>query len=82
MGAKLIVVSGSPSSPLAKLSDIFLEARVGNEGGQLGLAPRNSVLAEIYVLAGLSVALQSKKKFSRKEYYRRHPAGALGRKSR
>jgi sugar/nucleoside kinase (ribokinase family)/D-arabinose 5-phosphate isomerase GutQ len=76
--AKIIGVAGRPDSWLADNSDTFLFAGVEREGSPLQLEPRASILAEIYVLAALSVELQSRKKIDRATYHRWHPGGAIG----
>jgi arabinose-5-phosphate isomerase len=81
LDARVIAVTGDPASPLARAADLVLDARVDDEGGPLGLAPRASFLAEVLVLAALSVALQSARSFGRDDYSLRHPAGELGKKS-
>ena len=58
--------------------DQTLPARVSQEGGPLGRAPRMSVLAQLYVLMSLSVLLQSRVGQTPAEYLRCHPGGALG----
>jgi len=80
-GAQVVAVTGSSDSSLARVADVVLEARVSEEGGPLGLAPRASVLAELVLLAALSVQLQAAKGFRREDFHRRHPAGALGERS-
>ncbi len=82
LGARLIAVTGNPDSALAGLADVVLEAGVAREGGGLGLAPRASVAAELLVLAALAAALEESSGFTRADYHARHPAGALGRRSR
>jgi arabinose-5-phosphate isomerase len=82
MGARVIGVSGAPGSWLATHADVFLDAGVAREGGGLGLAPRASVAAEVLVLAALSAALEAESGLTRAEYHRRHPAGALGERSK
>ncbi len=77
-GCKIIGVSGNPESWLAKQSDAFLAAGVKQEGGPLNRAPRNSILAEMLTLQGLSVALQVQRQWTPAEYVRCHPGGALG----
>ena len=77
-GAELIAVTGNRNSDLARLADLVICAPVRQEGGGLGLAPRISVLAETFVLAGLSVALEVARGLTAEEYSRFHPAGALG----
>lgn len=78
IGARIIGVSGQPHSWLARHADVFLYAGVAHEGDPLNLPPRASVLAEIYVLAALSVALQVEKGLTRQQYHRLHPKGRLG----
>ncbi len=77
-GCKIIAVTGNPESWLAKFSDAHLFAGVKEEGGPLNRAPRASILAEILVLQGLSIALQSIRGLSPQEYVTWHPGGSLG----
>jgi arabinose-5-phosphate isomerase len=81
-GVKIIAVSGNLDSPLAQAADVILYAGVDNEGGALNLVPRASILAKIYVLCALSVALEAHKGLTREQYARWHPGGALGRLAR
>jgi len=81
-GAQLIAVTGNASSELARMADLVLHAPIDREGGVLGLAPRISVLGEIYVLAGLSVALEAARGLTLEEYSRWHRAGTLGQAAR
>jgi arabinose-5-phosphate isomerase len=82
VGARLLAVTGAPRSSLARAAELCLPAAVEREGGPLGLAPRTSVLAQVLVLAALSVELEARKKQGVAEYHRRHPAGSLGRRTR
>jgi arabinose-5-phosphate isomerase len=82
VGSRIIGVSGDRRSPLALASDVLVYAGVYNEGGELNLVPRASILAKIYVLSALSVALESHKGLTREQYARWHPGGALGRLAR
>ncbi len=82
LGAKIVGVAGKPGSWLAKHSDVFLEAGVAREGDPLNLAPRASILAEIFVLNALSVALQAAKGLTVAQFRQWHPGGALGQRSR
>ena len=81
-GTKIIAVSGNRDSELARIADVLLDAGVDNEGGELNLVPRASILAKIYVLCALSVALEAHKGLTREQYARWHPGGALGRLAR
>ena len=81
-GAQLIAITSNPESPLAALADFVLTCRVAHEGGLLGLAPRISVLGEIYLIAALSVGLEAARGLTVEEYGRWHRAGALGEAAR
>jgi arabinose-5-phosphate isomerase len=81
-GTRIIGVSGNRDSELARIADVLLDAGVENEGGELNLVPRASILAKIYVLCSLSVALEAHKGLTREQYARWHPGGALGRLAR
>ncbi|CUH97336.1 hypothetical protein P22_3463 [Propionispora sp. 2/2-37] len=79
-GARIIAVSGNPDSWLAKHGDVFLYAGVEEEGDSLNMAPRASIVAEILVLQGLSLVLQSRKELSQRQYLKWHPGGSLGKR--
>ena len=81
-GIKIVGVSGNRESELARIADVLLDAGVDNEGGELNLVPRASILAKIYVLCSLSVALEARKGLTREQYARWHPGGSLGRLAR
>lgn len=81
-GIRIVGVSGNRDSELARMADVLLDAGVENEGGELNLVPRASILAKIYVLCSLSVALEAHKGLTREQYARWHPGGALGRLAR
>lgn len=76
--ARLIGVSGSRHSWLAKECQEFLFAGVEREGSPFELEPRASVLAQIYVLAALSIELQARKNIMQDEFLAWHPAGSIG----
>lgn len=82
LGIKIIAISSEPQSPLAQAADVLIRIGIENEGGELNLVPRVSVLAKIYVLCALSVALESHKGLTREQYARWHPGGNLGRIAR
>ena len=81
-GAKLIAVTGDKGSELAVLADLAIHAPVKEDGGILGLAPRISVMAQVCVLAALSVALEVTRGLTFEEYSRWHRAGTLGETAR
>lgn len=75
---KIIAITGNSNSWLSKYSDVHILAHVDEEGGPLNRAPRNSILAEIFVLQALSVMLQENNKLTPSQYILRHPGGTLG----
>ncbi len=77
-GALIIGVSSKEGSWLARESDEFLRAGVEREGSPLNFEPRASILAEIYVLAALSIELQARKNVTRANYNAWHPGGIIG----
>lgn len=77
-GAVIIGVSGRADSWLAREADEFLYAGVEREGSPLNFEPRASILAEIYVLAALSIELQARKGITRAHYNAWHPGGMIG----
>jgi arabinose-5-phosphate isomerase len=81
-GTQLIAITGNKDSALAQLADLVIHVPVPNEGGGLGLAPRISVLGEVLVLAGLSVALELAHGLTVEEYSRWHRAGSIGEAAR
>lgn len=79
-GAKLISLTGNPDSSLARESDAHLYAGAEKEACPLNLAPTASTTAALALGDALALALMQAKGFSRDEFARSHPGGALGRK--
>jgi sugar/nucleoside kinase (ribokinase family)/D-arabinose 5-phosphate isomerase GutQ len=77
-GAELIAITGNARSPLARMANFVLPCPVRREGGVLGLAPRISVLGEVYLIAALSVGLEAARGLTAEEYGQWHRAGTLG----
>lgn len=77
-GAIIIGVGGNPQAWLARNCNEFLFAGVAREGGPLGLEPRASILAQIYVLSALGIELQSRKGITHIHYKAWHPHGRIG----
>ncbi len=79
-GAKLIAFTGNADSSLAREADVHLYAGAEKEACPLNLAPTASTTAALALGDALAVALMQAKGFSRDEFARSHPGGALGRK--
>jgi arabinose-5-phosphate isomerase len=79
-GARLIALTGNADSCLARVDDAHLYAGAEKEACPLNLAPTASTTAALALGDALAVALMQAKGFSRDEFARSHPGGALGRK--
>jgi len=78
-GAKLIALTGNAKSSLAREADVHLYAGAEKEACPLNLAPTASTTAALALGDALALALMQAKGFSRDEFARSHPGGALGR---
>jgi arabinose-5-phosphate isomerase len=76
---KIISFTGSPKSTLARLSDIVLNVKIPREACPFNLAPTASTTAMLVLGDALAMALLDARGFSKKEFARHHPAGAIGR---
>ncbi len=79
MGARLIAITGNAQSELALNADLHLDAHVEHEACPLNLAPTASTTAALALGDALAVACLEAKGFSREDFARSHPGGALGR---
>ena len=79
-GAKLIAITGDPSSPLATEADAHLNAQTSEEACPLGLAPTASTTAALAMGDALAVALLEARGFDENDFARSHPGGSLGRR--
>jgi arabinose-5-phosphate isomerase len=79
-GARLISMTGVPSSTLAREADVHLDAGVAQEACPHNLAPTASTTAALALGDALAVALLDARGFSPDDFARSHPGGALGRR--
>ncbi len=79
-GLKTIGIAGRPGSSLARDCDVFLDASVEYEACPLNLAPTSSTTVAMVLGDALAGCLISLKGFSREDFSRLHPSGALGRR--
>lgn len=78
LGAKVIVFSGDPESPLAKEGHLVVDVGVEREACPLGLAPTTSTTAALAMGDALAVVLINRRQFNRRDFRRFHPGGSLG----
>ena len=79
-GNRLIAVTGSAESALAKNADVHLDVSVRKEACILDLAPTSSTTTQIALGDALAVALMKLKEFTSVDFARLHPGGSLGRR--
>ncbi len=80
LGAKLIAMTGRPTSSLARLADVHLNAGVTQEACPMNLAPTASTTAALALGDALAVAVSDAQGFNASDFARSHPGGALGRR--
>lgn len=78
IGAKSIAISASSNSELAQGCELALPLGSYDEACPLGLAPTVSTTAMLGLGDALAMAILELRNFSREEFARFHPAGALG----
>ena len=79
-GAKLISMTGVPTSSLAREADVHLDAGVIQEACPHNLAPTASTTAALALGDALAVALLDARGFGPEDFARSHPGGSLGRR--
>lgn len=80
MGVAMIAMTGGTDSSLARSADVVLDCSVAEEACPHDLAPTTSTTATLAMGDALAVALLSRRGFTRDDFARLHPGGALGRK--
>lgn len=80
LGAKIISITGTDSSTLAKESTVHLSAKVSQEACPLGLSPTASTTAALALGDALALCVLELREFTAEDFARSHPGGSLGRK--
>ena len=78
LGAKLIAISGSPSSTLAQAADVTLDCSVAEEACPMNLVPTASTTAALALGDALAMTLLVAKGFRQEDFASLHPGGKLG----
>ena len=79
-GNRLIAMTGNPASFLAKNADFLLNTYVSKEACPNNLAPTSSSTAQLALGDALAVCLLDQHGFTKDDFARYHPGGALGKK--
>jgi arabinose-5-phosphate isomerase len=80
LAVPLIVLTGRRDSTLARAATVMLDVAVAEEACPLNLAPTASTTATLAMGDALAVAVLEARGFTRADFARSHPGGALGRK--
>ncbi len=80
LAVPLIVMSGRADSTLARAASVLLDVSVPEEACPLNLAPTASTTAQLAMGDALAVAVLEARGFTRADFARSHPGGALGRR--
>ena len=79
LGVPLIAIAASKESSLGKMSDFTFEMPVPKEACPFNLAPTTSTTALLVLGDALAMVLLDQRGFTKSDYGRRHPGGAIGR---
>lgn len=80
LGIKIIAMTGSLESTLARVSDVVIDVGVDREACPLNLAPTASTTASLAMGDALAIVLMTKKGFAAEDFARSHPGGSLGKR--
>ena len=76
---KIISITGSPKSSLARYSDVVLNVHVPKEACPFNLAPTASTTATLVMGDALAMAVLEARGFKKSDFAKYHPSGAIGR---
>jgi arabinose-5-phosphate isomerase len=80
LGARLIAITGIPSSTLAQAADVAIDCSVTEEACPLNLVPTASTAAAMAIGDALAMTLLVEKGFRQEDFASLHPGGKLGKR--
>ena len=80
IGAKLIAMTGEPSSTLGRAADVTLDCSIAEEACPMNLVPTASTTAALALGDALAMTLLVRKGFREEDFASLHPGGKLGRR--
>ena len=80
LGARIVALTGSPSSTLGRAADVTLDCGVSAEACPLNLAPTASTTAALAFGDALAMTLLVAKGFREEDFAHLHPGGQLGKR--
>src|SRR4051794_37273337 len=76
---KIVSMTGSSRSSLARYSDVVLNVKVAKEACPFNLAPTASTTAMLVMGDALAMAVLQARGFKEQDFAKHHPSGAIGR---
>src|SRR5262245_21554845 len=80
LGAKLIAITGDPTSTLARAADVTLDCSIAKEACPMNLVPTASTTASLALGDALAMTLLVRKGFREEQFASLHPGGKLGKR--
>jgi arabinose-5-phosphate isomerase len=80
IGARLIALTGNPSSTLARAADVTLNCGIAKEACPMNLVPTASTTAALAMGDALAMTLLVRKGFREDQFASLHPGGKIGRR--
>ena len=80
LGARLIAITGSPRSTLARSADVTLDCSIAEEACPMNLVPTASTTASLALGDALAMTLLVRKGFREEQFASLHPGGKIGKK--
>ena len=76
----IIAMTGNLASSLAKTADLVLDCSIASEACPLGVAPTASTTVQLAMGDALAMATMAGRGFTKEDFGKTHPHGALGRR--
>jgi arabinose-5-phosphate isomerase len=80
IGARLVVITGSPRSTLGRSADVTLDCSIAQEACPMNLVPTASTTASLALGDALAMTLLVRKGFREEQFASLHPGGKIGKK--
>lgn len=78
IGCATVAFCKTADSPLAKSCDYTINYPFDKEADRLGVAPSSSTVVQLVLGDAIALTLSALKGFTRDDFYKYHPGGALG----
>lgn len=80
IGARTILMTGRPDSSAGRMANLVLDTFVAEEACPNNLAPTTSTTVMLALSDALAIAVMKRRNFSKEDFAKFHPSGALGKR--